>query len=68
MVNPKSNKYLFDIFDQIFPIPNDERLELEVVNKDEEDIENPGPYSSLSKRDLQHLLSRFNRYHSRLWD
>ena len=65
-VNPELDKYLSNTFDPILPMRQNEIPRPEIENEDKEDIENPGPYSLLSKEGLQHPPSIFDRYNSRL--
>ena len=59
---------MFNASDLIIPTRHDEAPGLEIENEDEEDIENPGPRSSLPEGGLQHPPSIFDRHNSRLWD
>lgn len=65
-VDLKPDKYLSNAFDPILPMRHDEAPGSEVENEDEEDIENPDPRFPLSEGDIQHPLSIFDRYNSRL--
>ena len=61
-VDPKLDKYLSNAFDLILLTWYNKTSGLEIENKNEEDIENPGPYSPLFKEGLQHPPSIFDRY------
>ncbi len=67
-VDLKADEYLSNASDPIVLTRYDKAPGPEVENEDEENMENPGPRSPLSKGGIQHLPSIFDRHNSQLWD
>ncbi len=63
-VDPELDEYSSNASDLILPMRYNKALKPEVENKDEEDIENPGSCFPLSKGDIQHLPSIFDKHNS----